>query len=158
MAGIGSAPKDPDRRVRTSKTPRDKMGTTALVFVPGEQPALPSLIGREGEEISWHPQTEEWWAVWERAAQSNLFTETDWQVLLETALIHTRFWHGDMSVAGELRLRVAKFGATPEDRARLRMVFADADEKDEKRGNRASSGAPGPATPYGGLRAVPKPS
>jgi hypothetical protein len=155
IRGQGPAPKDPSRRARTNKDP---IRTTTLVFVSGEQPALPPLIGRDGEVLSWHPQTEEWWAVWERAAQSNLFTETDWQVLLETALIHTRFWYGDMSVAPELRLRVAKFGATPEDRARLRMVFADADEKDERRGSRASSGAPGPATPYGGLRAVPKPS
>jgi hypothetical protein len=36
-------------------------------------------------------------------------------------------------LAAEVRLRVAKFGETPEDRARLRMVFADADEKGEKR-------------------------
>jgi hypothetical protein len=34
------------------------------------------------------------------------------------------------------------------------MVFADADEKDAKRGT--SSGSPKPASPYGGLRAVPK--
>ena len=30
-------------------------------------------------------------------------------------------------LTGELRLRVAKFGATPEDRARLRITFAVAD-------------------------------
>jgi hypothetical protein len=35
------------------------------------------------------------------------------------------------------------------------MVFADADEKDAKRGT--SSGQPTPASPYGGLRAVPQP-
>ena len=40
---------------------------------------------------------------------------------------------GQWTLAAEVRLRVAKFGATPEDRARLRMVFADADEKDDKR-------------------------
>ncbi|WP_443701391.1 phage terminase small subunit [Prescottella equi] len=32
-----------------------------------------------------------------------------------------------------MRLRVAKFGATPEDRARLRIQFAAADEADGKR-------------------------
>ena len=36
-------------------------------------------------------------------------------------------------MAGELRLRVAKHGATQEDRARLRITFAAADEADEKR-------------------------
>jgi hypothetical protein len=43
---------------------------------------------------------------------------------------------GQWTLAAELRLRVAKMGATPEDRARLRITFADADEKDEKRAAR----------------------
>lgn len=152
MAGTGPAPKDPDRRVRTSRTTKEKVtGTTVLHFQPGDQPYLRA-------DIDWHPETVQWWKVWAEAAQSDLFTATDWRFLHDTALIHTKFWNGDMGVAAELRLRVAKFGATPEDRARLRMVFADADEKDERRGTRGSSGQPGPATPYGGLRAVPKPS
>jgi hypothetical protein len=36
-------------------------------------------------------------------------------------MLHQEFWSGSLSVAGELRLRVAKFGATPEDRMRLRL-------------------------------------
>lgn len=64
------------------------------------------------------------------SAQAELMTATDWSFLLDTALIHARFWSGDPSVAGELRLRVAKFGATLEDRARLRIMFADADKAD----------------------------
>lgn len=140
----GPVPKDPATRARRNKDP---IGTTVLQFVPGEQPSLPT------GDWDWHPQTVDWWRVWRDSAQANLFTETDWNVLLDTAVLHTRFWQGDMTVAGELRLRVAKFGATPEDRARLRMVFADADEKDAKRGT--SSGSPAPASPYGGLRAVP---
>jgi hypothetical protein len=46
---------------------------------------------------------------------------------------------GDKAVAPELRLRVAKFGATPEDRARLRITFAAADEAEEKPARRQSS-------------------
>src|SRR5918995_985 len=42
-------------------------------------------------------------------------------------------WKAEVSAGPELRLRVAKFGATPEDRARLRMQFAQADEADGKR-------------------------
>jgi hypothetical protein len=145
MAGTGPAPKDPSKRARTNADP---IPATKLAFVPGEQPELPVLT-----DGFWHPMTREWWKVWGDAAQADTFTETDWMVLLETALLHHMFWNGDMKVAGELRLRVAKFGATPEDRARLRMVFADADEKDMKRGT--GSAGPAPASPYGGLRAVP---
>jgi hypothetical protein len=71
--------------------------------------------------------------MWGRSAQSELFTESDWSELLDTALLHARLWRGEVSVAPELRLRVAKFGATPEDRARLRIQFAQADEADSKR-------------------------
>lgn len=142
MAGRGFAPKDPDRRARRNKDP---IGSTVLVFTPGEQPFLPA-------DVDWHPQTIEWWSMWRETAQANTFTATDWSFLLDTALIHTKFWTGDMRAAGELRLRVAKFGATPEDRARLRMVFADADEKDAKRSGASSQ--PGARTPYGNLRAV----
>jgi hypothetical protein len=84
--------------------------------------------------VEWHPQTVDWWEMWKRSAQADTFTESDWSFLADTALMHTAMWSkGQWTLAAEVRLRVAKFGATPEDRARLRMVFADADEKDEKR-------------------------
>lgn len=62
------------------------------------------------------------------------FHATDWSDLMDTAAIHGMFWRGDVKLAGELRLRVARHGATQEDRARLRITFAAADEADEKRG------------------------
>lgn len=155
MAGKGFAPKDPSRRARRNADP---VGLTTLEFIPSDQPELPQLTRVMDEEtgarelLDWHPQTIQWWEMWQRAAQSDTFTETDWSFLVDTALIHHRFWSGDMRAAAELRLRVAKFGVTPEDRARLRMVFADADEKDARRG--VSGGGPNPAGAYGGLRAV----
>jgi hypothetical protein len=54
--------------------------------------------------------------------------------------MHHAMWSkGQWTLAAEVRLRVAKFGATPEDRARLRITFADADEKDEKRERRRAT-------------------
>jgi len=47
---------------------------------------------------------------------------------LDTAVLHAEFWMGDRSLAGELRLRAAKFGATPEDRARLKIAIGDPDK------------------------------
>lgn len=155
MAGRGFAPRDPETKAGHGDGKKAALPQTKLAFSPGVQPALPPLTGFNDIPRPWHPMTIEWWQVWGDAAQSDTFTATDWMVLLETAFLHDRFWNGDMKVAPEIRLRVAKFGATPEDRARLRMVFADADEKDLKRGT--SSSAPTPASPYGGLRAVPLP-
>lgn len=137
MPGTGPIPKDPSTRARRNKDP---IGTTVLSFTPGEQPFLPA-------DIDWHPQTIVWWSMWRETPLSALFTQTDWQFLLDTALIHHKFWSGNLAVAPELRLRCAKFGVTPEDRARLRIVFADADEKDIKRtppaSGPSSSGANG---------------
>jgi hypothetical protein len=142
MAGRGPAPKDPARRAGKAK---DTTPKTSIRFVGAEQPELPPLP--DGEP--WHPRTVQWWATWRDAPQAEHFMATDWDFLVDTALMHNAMWtKGQWTLAQEVRLRVAKYGATPEDRARLRMHFADADEKDAKR----------PAAPpqrWGDLRALP---
>lgn len=139
MAGTGPAPKDPSKRARRNADP---IPTRVIQFVPGEQPELPA-------EIEWHPQTHRWWAMWGESEQAKAFTATDWDFLLDTARLHTMYWNGAVAVGAELRLRVAKFGATPEDRARLRISFADADKKD---GERTSSTPPQASKNYGSLK------
>ena len=119
MAGMGPAPKQTGRKVGNHKAQQ----MTTIEFVPGEQPELP-------EEINWPKRTQEWWAMWAESPLSKTFGQTDWDFLLDTAILHAAYWMGDMSAAAELRIRVAKFGATPEDRARLRIQFAEADERD----------------------------
>lgn len=143
----GPAPKDPRKRARRNA---DAIATTVLRHEVAEAPDLPSVqIEQDGKlvEFVWPTQTQLWWSMWRDSPQADTFGSTDWSFLLDTALLHARFWLGNMSMAGELRLRVAKFGATPEDRARLRMQFAQADEADAKRP------APVPAQ-YGDLRVV----
>jgi hypothetical protein len=144
MPGRGFAPKDPKRLVAGDRSGVDPK---TIEFVAAQQPKLP-----EGEDYpDWHPHTRIWWAMWKESPQAVHFMASDWDFLLETASLHTSFWRkANFNVAAELRLRVAKYGATPEDRARLRMHFADADEKDAKR----------PVAPvsardrYGALKAV----
>jgi hypothetical protein len=127
MAGRGPQPKNPSRRAGHSKDPHS---TTVLEMERAVQPELPSVMP-DGEP--WPELTREWWAMWGRSPLSNEFGESDWNELRDTAILHGRLWRGDPRVAPELRLRVAKFGATPEDRARLRIQFAHADEADAKR-------------------------
>ena len=71
--------------------------------------------------IPWSDRTVAWWQTWRESAQAVLFTDTDWDFLLDTAVLHNELWSGTTSVAAELRLRVAKFGASPEDRLRLKL-------------------------------------
>src|SRR5262245_51614651 len=109
MPGRGPRPKDPAVRVRTNA---DHIPTTTIPFVHAEQPPLP-------RGTSWPKRTRDWWAMWGKSPLSESFTTTDWDFLLDTALLHARFWSVDdtqgFKVAAELRIRVAKFGATVED-------------------------------------------
>jgi hypothetical protein len=141
MAGHGPAPKPAGRRARTNQ---DTKPTTILRFLQTDAPDLP-------DDVEWHARTCDWWAMWSASPQAETFTASDWSFLLDTALMHHAMWSkGQWTLAAEVRLRVAKFGATPEDRARLRMVFADADDKDEKRAAKVA----GSRDKYGPLKAV----
>lgn len=114
MPGRGPAPKDPSRRARRNKDP---MPQRVLAASAAPQPELPGVF-------DWPEQTVAWWATWGASPLAAEFTADDWSFLLDTALLHRQMWLGDTKAAAELRLRVAKFGATPEDRLRLRVQFA----------------------------------
>lgn len=89
---------------------------------PDDELRGPELPDDVFEDDVWHPRTRAWWDTWRRSAQASMFTDTDWDFLVDTALMHHVMWtKGRWEFAGELRLRAAKFGATPEDRMRLRM-------------------------------------
>lgn len=137
MAGRGPAPKDPDKRRRRNADPVE-----STVLVDDDEVRGPDLPGG----IEWPIPTLAWWQSWRRSAQAVTFTQTDWDFLVDTALLHARFWKGDATVAGELRLRVAKFGATPEDRARLRMQIG------EPKGSSGQGKKSDDDDPYAGLR------
>jgi hypothetical protein len=145
MAGRGPAPKAKDRRARTNSEPT---GATVLPLARCRQPDLPAGT------IPWPDRTIEWWSGWGSSPLAVSFTWADWEFLLDTALIHADVWGNyNLDRLPELRLRVAKFGVTPEDRARLRITFADADEKDAKRS--ARSGTNPTVKRFGHLKAAP---
>ncbi len=107
-----------------------------LEIEPTIQPPLPTIYfdalgkDKDGEtavvkkRFTWPKTTQNWWKMLARHPLAAEFTELDWSYLAETALIHAHLWKGEVKLAGELRLREAKYGFTPEDRARLRMQFA----------------------------------
>jgi hypothetical protein len=116
MAGRGPAPKaDGERRRRNPKS------VASTVLTSDDEVRGPELPGG----YDWPSPTREWWETWRSSPQASAFTATDWGFLLDTALLHAELWAGNAACASELRLRVAKFGATPEDRARLRMSIEE---------------------------------
>ena len=91
-------------------------------------PDLPEGVLPDGED--WHPMTIQWWDQIRRSPQARVAaSEVDWGYLLDTALLHHIYWaKGRWEYAAELRIRLAKFGATPADRRALH-VFIDAPEE-----------------------------
>lgn len=65
------------------------------------------------------------WKTWATSPQAGNWAETDWSELEITVKLVDAFYQGDTKLAGEIRQRVAKWGATVEDRARLRMSIED---------------------------------
>lgn len=127
MAGRGPAPKDPSKRRRRNAADPE------TVIVPDDElrgPELPEgVLGTDtktGEPVEWHPMTLLWWNEWRTSPQAQTFTGTDWSFLIDTALMHHNFWaKAQWTLGAEVRLRAAKFGATPEDRARLKLKVDD---------------------------------
>lgn len=117
MAGRGPAPKETRSRPRDQRRVEEML---TVVEADGEArgPELPSLF-------EWPDATVEWWETWRSSPQAQSFTDTDWSFLLDTAVLHAEFWLGNRALAAELRLRAAKFGATPEDRARLKISIGE---------------------------------
>lgn len=108
---------------------RDRSGVDRVLLVAdGKTRGFPLPKGfvvdpKTGENVDWHPATMRWWNHWRKSPQSTrMLTQPDWDFLLDTALIHHWMWSkGDFERAGEVRLRVQQFGATPEARQRLRV-------------------------------------
>lgn len=142
MAGY-TLPKDPSQRARRNKDTRQ---LRVLKVTPVEQPALPPLFlpdanGRR-RRVPWPAATKAWWEMWGSEPIAREFRPTDWAFLADTALIHAAVWGGKLDMAAELRLRVSKMAATIEDRLRLRITYAQADEAEHNvEEKRARSGA-----------------
>lgn len=91
--------------------------------------------------VDWHPKTREWWDTWRRTEIATLLEDSDWEFLQDTAFLHHRVYNDRSSIAqvtaamAEIRQRVAKFGATFEDRLKLRIKFADTQVAENKAGN-----------------------
>ena len=121
MPGKGPAPKAV--RSRPNDTARRQVEMKKLTD-DGE------LRGPDLPEGDWHPRTLVWWDNWRRSPQAQHMGQVDWDFMVDTAMMHSAMWNGDLKMASEVRIRVAKFGATPEDRLRLK-VQVDEDMKPE---------------------------
>lgn len=132
--GAPAKPMGTKARANADKVPFRVMG---LPEVP--QPPLPLFFRfydrmlERPRKIKYPPETVAWWSHWEFSPLNDGFTQHDWDYLLEVSIVHAQFWLDidRMKAAAELRQRMAKFGVTPEDRAKLRIVSVTADNAEE---------------------------
>lgn len=119
MAGVGPPPKQGAIRRNKRPEPTKLVRTETLTG-----PELPE--GVLPDDAQWHKVTRTWWENWRRSPQaSRMLSDPDWDFLLDTALMHHVMWSkGRWEFAAEIRLRVAKFGATVEDRLRLKAEIS----------------------------------
>lgn len=122
MAGQGMAPKATRSRARDT---RAREAETTVIVADGalHGPDLPT--GVLPDDADWHPQTVALWSALRRNPLLADEPDLGWQFLIDTALMHHTMWSkGRWEFASEVRLRVAKYGATPEDRMRLKVKIA----------------------------------
>lgn len=121
---------------KSGRTP-DKVPFRVVGLPAAPQPDLPPFFkwfdGETTRKIRYPKETVAWWAHWEHSPLNDGFTEHDWEYLQQISIIHAKFYLGiDFAkMASELRQRLAKFGVTPEDRAKLRIVTVTADNAEE---------------------------
>lgn len=150
-------PKDPAKRSRRNKdvAPVRYIAPARVVVQPDLPEFEVEVRPKDGEPYmvpySWPDATRGWWAMLAHHPLVNEFFDTDWAYLLDTALIHAGFWKGNLSLAAELRLREAKYGFTPEDRAKLR-IFSSAATEGEVRAVEAVAKVQSSRDRYGNTR------
>ena len=135
MAGRGPAPKDPSKLAGHGAA-KARQGEMRVINVdPVPQPDLVSLLGEVNEAtgLEWHPATLELWDNLGVFPSLGVLQGAQWAVLARAMMLDDAFMRGELRHASELRLQLQKFGIAPDDVARLRIVFAQADEADSKR-------------------------
>ena len=87
------------------------------------------------ERIEWPDETRTLYESLRCDPVAQMFTPADWSHIVDTMALHRLMWTDEPSnavkVAGEVRLRLAQLGVTPESRMRLRMLI-DTPNTDEK--------------------------
>lgn len=121
----------------------------ALTSIPKDNPAghrkpawettfLPrrdgTLIGPELPACQeWRQETRDWYELWRRHEIAPFLEPSDWSHLQSTALLVDLFWSEDVkpgtkvTLWAEIRRCQASYGATVQDRLKLRMRFVDSE-------------------------------
>lgn len=115
MPVVGRKPK-PEGQKRNRVKPVHDWAEVLDVPYAGKVLPLP-------KEQGWPAGTRRWWRVVSRMPHCVLWSESDWQFALDTALVAAAFHGGDMARATELRAREKILGTTADARRDLRIRY-----------------------------------
>lgn len=128
MVVRGPAPKPPGQKVRTHK---DTFTPNKTIVNDGKLrgPRLP-------KGVSWCERTLKWWEAWRRSPQAQLMIATDWDAMMEAAVIHNQIWTDPTalkpseitSMTKELHRILSSYGLTYADRLKLRVRIDEDNE------------------------------
>ncbi len=125
MAHRGPAPSA--RKI--GRTPNAEWTDVPNVPYEGASPDLPKLPNRK----RYDPLVTQWWDMVRHMPHCALWSPTDWQYAVETALMKHHFWtafaDGELTItaASEIRKREDQIGTTAESLRKLRIRYVDVD-------------------------------
>ena len=128
MAMAGRKPADRPTVTRHKPT----VDWTEVENVPyeGERPELPAtrmVMNPKGELQEWpiEQRTHDWWQALTTMPHCVLWSKSDWQFALDTAMVHADACHGKTTAMAELRMREKIMGTTVDARRDLRIRYID---------------------------------
>lgn len=119
---------------KLGRTPNADWTDVPDVPFSGPSPDLPKLANRR----KWTDLVVQWWEQVRVMPHCTLWTATDWQFAIETALMKDQFWReyadGEMksTAATEIRRREGVLGTTAEARRQLRIRYTPTGEASEE--------------------------
>lgn len=127
MPIAGRKPKDGPVRHHTPAA-HDWIEVVDQPFTGKQLVALPAkrrITDRYGQVqvAAWEPMTRTWWRTVSSMPHCRLWTVSDWQFAVATAVVADKTFRGDSSAAAELRQREKIMGTTLDARRDLRIRY-----------------------------------
>ena len=129
MPVAGAKPKPPGQAITRTKQAFD---WAEVENVPYDGPVpklftsrLRALPCGGTESVRTHSMTKRWWATISKMPHCRLWTESDWEYALATAVVADNFFFGHNPSATELARREKVLGVTVDARRDLRIRYVD---------------------------------
>lgn len=127
MPVTGRKPKPPGQARHRVQPVHDWTEVVDEPFTSG-----PKLPARRLEGRAWPTRTKAWWTAVSSMPHCVLWSPSDWQFAIDTALVAAEFHDGDVKSAVELRNREKVMGTTVDYRRDIRVRYVERVEEKAK--------------------------